>query len=91
MDGTWNRSGFFLRWANPDQANTNRDPEVTLICFQAPDFLRQRLLQIPTLSFCRGVVLDPHCLFVVILNELSRQMDHTTWDLSDVFRDIETV
>ncbi|KAJ5115935.1 hypothetical protein N7456_000283 [Penicillium angulare] len=89
MDGTWNRSGFFLRWASLEEANPDRDPEVTLICFQAPEFLRKRLVQIPAASFCSGAILDPHCLFVVILSELSRQMDHTTWDVSDVFRDVE--
>ncbi|KAL3471446.1 hypothetical protein BJX99DRAFT_250458 [Aspergillus californicus] len=87
-DGTWFRSGFFLRWANP--SHTGKEPEVTLICFQAPGPLRQRLIQIPIPVLCASAPLDPHCLLVVVLAELSRQMDHTAWELSDVFGGIET-
>ncbi|KAJ5152124.1 hypothetical protein N7492_010419 [Penicillium capsulatum] len=87
-DWTWSRSGFFLRYTAPEV--TSRKPEVTLICFRAPPFLRRRLAQIPASTVCRSVARDPHCLFVIILNELSGEMDTNSWKVANVFRGIET-
>lgn len=68
-----------------------RDPEVTLICFEASISLKERLQQIPPSSISSSVVRDPYSLFAIILEELSLQMDNTVWDVMDVFRHIEFV
>ncbi|PIG82898.1 hypothetical protein AARAC_011528, partial [Aspergillus arachidicola] len=84
-DSTWIRSGYFLRWA----VGSNRDPEVTLLCFGASISLKGRLQDIPPSSIPTNVVRDPYSLFAIILEELSLQMDNTVWDVMDVFRHIE--
>ncbi|KAA8651688.1 uncharacterized protein ATNIH1004_000584 [Aspergillus tanneri] len=84
-DSTWIRSGYFLRWA----VGSNRDPEVTLLCFGASLSLEERLQQIPPQSISSSVIHDTYSLFAIILEELSLQMDNTVWDVMDVFRHIE--
>ena len=86
-DWTWIRSGYFLRWI----LNSSRNLEVTLVCFGASSSLERRLQQLAPLSILNSVVHDPYSLFVLILNDLSLQMDNTVWDVSEVFGDIELV
>ncbi|KAG2001109.1 hypothetical protein GB937_010497 [Aspergillus fischeri] len=84
-DLTWIRSGYFLRWA----VGSNRDPEVTLICFEPSISLKERLQQIPSSSISNSVVRDPYSLFAIVLEELSLQMDNTVGDVLNVFQHIE--
>ncbi|KAL2862623.1 uncharacterized protein BJX67DRAFT_385431 [Aspergillus lucknowensis] len=83
-DLTWIRSGFFLRWP----IDSKLESHLTLISFGC-DTASQRLRRISLGAVRDGVLRDPLSLFVVILHELSAQMDRTVWDLSDVFRGIE--
>lgn len=86
-DSTWLRSGYFMRWA----VDQSRDSQVTLLCFGASHYLKERLQRIPLSSIPDSVALDPYSLFAIIAEELSIQMDNTVWDLMSVFRQIESV
>lgn len=86
-DSTWIRSGYFLHWAE----DSNSDPEVTLLCFESSPYLKERLRQIPPTSISTSVALDPYSLFVIVMEELSLQMDDTVWEVMDIFRNVELV
>lgn len=86
-DSTWIRSGYFLRWAE----DSSRGPEVTLLCFESSPFLKERLQQISPTSISTTVALDPYSLFVIVMEELSLQIDDTVWGAVNIFRDVELV
>lgn len=81
------RSGYFLRWAVDSATN----PEVTLICFDSSFYLKERFQQVPPSAIPMTAILDPYSLFVIILEELSLQMDNVVWDVTSVFRGVELV
>ncbi|KAL4908528.1 hypothetical protein BDW74DRAFT_175210 [Aspergillus multicolor] len=83
-DYSWTRAGFFLRW--PRKEKTGED--VTLITFGA-EMLIDRLERLSCEAVREGVAHDPISLFVVILHQLSAQMDDTVWELSRVFGVVE--
>lgn len=45
----------------------------------------------PPSTIPRTAILDPYSLFVIILEELSLQMDNVVWDFTSVFRGLELV
>ncbi|KAJ6065914.1 hypothetical protein N7444_001567 [Penicillium canescens] len=73
-DWTWIRSGFFLRW-NQQSGST---PQATLLCFEASSVLKDRLRRFSFPTLAAG---NPFSLFVIVLNDLARQMDLTVWDV----------
>ncbi|KAL4914969.1 hypothetical protein BDW62DRAFT_133890 [Aspergillus aurantiobrunneus] len=83
-DYTWVRAGFFLRW----RIESKGSPDVTLLCFGG-HMVRDRFLSLSYDAVKNGVIRDPLSLFVLVLHELSAQMDSTVWDLSRVFGTIE--
>lgn len=86
-DSTWIRSGYFMKWA----VESSLGPQITLLCFGASHYLKERFQRIPPSSIPHSIALDPYGLFAVITEELSIQMDNTLWDLMSVFRNIESV
>jgi hypothetical protein len=83
-DSTWVTSGFFLQWTNLTRSSS-KEWQVTLICFGAPKQVRTRLVQLESWT---EALRDPLALLVLVLDELSAQMDATVWD---VFRRLEFV
>ncbi|KAH6666426.1 hypothetical protein B0J14DRAFT_202661 [Halenospora varia] len=86
---SWNRAGYFLRWATP---RNNKTSPVTLICFSGPKALTLRLKDLagePTWHW-QKVLTKPYDLFVMVLDELFGQMNAQVQNVSDVFRGIET-
>ncbi|KAJ5779486.1 hypothetical protein N7457_007206 [Penicillium paradoxum] len=80
---TWKKSGYFMKWCTTDLD----DPRVTLLCFQASDLLLNRLR---ALQSVKTAMRDPIALLVIILSDISSNMDSTVWEVSDVFGKIET-
>ena len=81
---SWLRSAYFMRWTR------NPHKSVTLICFEHPPFLRDRLREhLP--NMWEQVVNNPFDLWVVVLHELFKQIDNQAWNLGNVFRGIEHV
>jgi Mg2+ and Co2+ transporter CorA len=79
---SWLRSAYFMRWTR------NPHKSVTLICFEHPPFLRDRLREhLP--NMWEQVVNNPFDLWVVVLHELFKQIDNQAWNLGNVFRGIE--
>ncbi|KAJ5984403.1 hypothetical protein N7481_006502 [Penicillium waksmanii] len=86
-DSSWIRSGYFLRWAVDSATN----PEITLICFDSSFYLKERFQQVPPSAIPMTAIPDPYSLFVIILEELSLQMDNVVWNVMSVFRGVELV
>jgi hypothetical protein len=86
-DGTWIRSGFFLQW----KRSGKNPPQITLLCFEASSVLKSRLYKLPFATVNESAARDPLSLFVIILDDLSRQLNLTVWDVSSVFGEVETV
>lgn len=53
--------------------------------------MKERFRMISPSSMLTGAVSDPFTLFVIILEELSLQMNNTFINVGDVFRQIEEV
>ncbi|KAB8067758.1 hypothetical protein BDV29DRAFT_196188 [Aspergillus leporis] len=85
-DGTWIRSGFFLQW----KRSGKNPPQITLLCFEASSVLKSRLYKLPFATVNESAARDPLSLFVIILDDLSRQLNLTVWDVSSVFGEVET-
>ncbi|KAL4998479.1 hypothetical protein BDV10DRAFT_185296 [Aspergillus recurvatus] len=79
-DFTWTRAGFFLRRPIGSKNRYN----VTMICFGA-DMVYDRLRRLSCEAVREGVMKGPMSLLVVVLRQLSAEMDETVWDLSRVF------
>lgn len=98
---TWFRGGFFLRWAphattqiTVPQSEPQQLPPgatVTLICFGGPQSLIERFRGLIDHQEWQKMVQDPYGLFVIIFQEIFKQMDLQAWNLATVFRDRETV
>ncbi|KAL8725740.1 MAG: hypothetical protein Q9181_006299 [Wetmoreana brouardii] len=87
-DGTWFRSGIFLRWKRPS-SGASEDSAVDLIIFSPPPSLRQNLERLVTRSDWVQALEDPFCLLVVILDDLFRQLETTIGRVLAILRMIE--
>lgn len=86
-DWTWARSGFFLRWTR----SQNHPRQVTMLCFETSSLLQQRQRSLSSAAVLESSLIDPLSLFVIVVNDLSRQMDIAVWDISSIFGNIESV
>jgi hypothetical protein len=64
---------------------------VTLICFGACQPLINRFLRLAGHQAWEVTIETPYDLYVIVLDELFRQMDAQVWNLSGVFRGMEHV
>lgn len=71
------------------RAATSHPNSVTLICFGAPHMLVERFQREARHDTWKQVVDNPFQLWVVVLNELFKQMDAQVWNLADAFRGVE--
>ncbi|KAF2492944.1 hypothetical protein BU16DRAFT_529200 [Lophium mytilinum] len=101
-DYSWLRSGYLLKRVPRVSANTSINgsssssatvqplPDlVTLICFGAPDSLKQRCNRLLRGQLWENFLSDPYALFTMVIEELFFQLDHSAWNLSDAFGTIE--
>lgn len=89
-DGTWQRSGIFLRWkqgvVGGDEAG-----EVDMIIFSPTISLQRNLEGLVKRHNWRQTLEDPFCLFVVVLDNLFRQVDAAIAKVHNVLRSVEHV
>jgi hypothetical protein len=101
---SWLRSAFFLRWdpirvpsESSSRSQVSADPtttpskRVTLICFGAPEDLIKRFEGLLQHSSWRRAVENPFDLWVIVLDEMFKQMDTQVRRLGEVFRRLEIV
>ena len=89
-DGTWARSGYFLRWKRRSEV----DPDhgiVDFVIFSPSQSLRCNLESLLTRSDYEQATYDPFCLLVVVLDHMFRQVDSAIWDVNKVFSEVERV
>ncbi|KAL2004631.1 hypothetical protein VTN00DRAFT_3367 [Thermoascus crustaceus] len=95
---SWLRSAFYMRWGpmstkrpppTDGRTATSHPNSVTLICFGAPHTLVERFQREAHHDTWKQVVDNPFQLWVVVLNELFKQMDAQVWNLADAFRGVE--
>jgi hypothetical protein len=92
-DGSWVRAGFFLEWI---PVPGTLEYQVTLICFVGPDthhtlIDRFERLNKPTSTRWKDAVTDPYLLFGIVLSDLFLRVEGIVYDLSRVFKPMETV
>jgi hypothetical protein len=64
---------------------------VTLLCFGASLSLVDRFKRSATNSTWEIALKNPYNLFVIVFNEIFKEMDQQAWNLGAVFRGIEHV
>ena len=89
-DGTWLRSGIFLRWR---QSAVNKDDtsEADMIIFSSTISLQRNLESLVTRSTWRQALEDPFCLLVVVLDDLYRQVDEAAAKVHKILQSAEHV
>ncbi|KAF2807118.1 uncharacterized protein BDZ99DRAFT_522750 [Mytilinidion resinicola] len=101
-DYSWLRSGYLFKRVprvsgnisingSSSSSTTTRalpDP-VTLICFGAPDSLKQRCNRLLQGQLWERFLNDPYTILTMVVEELFFQLDHSAWNLSEAFGTIE--
>ncbi|CAO1601059.1 hypothetical protein XANCAGTX0491_004725 [Xanthoria calcicola] len=89
-DGTWKRSGIFLRWKQSTVGNGDAS-EVDMIIFSPTLSLQKNLESLVKRPHWRQALEDPFCLLVVVLDNLFRQVDEAIAKVHNVLRAVEHV
>ncbi|CAL8582387.1 hypothetical protein XPA_008053 [Xanthoria parietina] len=87
-DGTWRRSGFFLRWKKSDVGD-DAASEVDMIIFSPTIPLQRNLEGLMLRSNWRQALEDPFCLLVVVLDDLFGQVSESMWIVHGVLQSVE--
>ncbi|KAL8852012.1 MAG: hypothetical protein Q9221_003117 [Calogaya cf. arnoldii] len=87
-DGTWLRSGIFLRWRQ-SAVNNDDTSEADMIIFSSTIPLQRNLESLVTRSTWRQAFEDPFCLLVVVLDDLYRQVDEAAAKVHKILQSAE--
>ncbi|EEP79687.1 predicted protein [Uncinocarpus reesii 1704] len=102
---SWLRSAYVLRWdpaprnaprepeienrASSASSSSSSSGSVTLICFGAPFTVMERFRKQAASDTWTQAVEHPFQIWLIVLDELYRQMDAQAWNLADRFRGVE--
>lgn len=89
-DGTWQRSGYFMRWRE-SLISGGGDGMVDLVIFSASGSLRTNLESLVPRPDWEQALTDPFCLLIVVLDDIFRQVDTTISKVLVVFGVMENV
>lgn len=89
-DGTWLRSGYFLRWKQPHSASGG-DGMVEFVIFSPSPSLKANLTSLVPSPDWEETLIDPFCLLSIVLEDMFRQVDAAISGVLQVFRPIERV
>ncbi len=89
-DGTWRRSGYFMRWKQPPTGRKG-DEMVELIIFSPSRSLQTNMDRLVTRPDWEQALVDPFSLLILVLDDLFQQVDTAINNVSTVFRQIEQV
>lgn len=93
-DFSWIRAGFFLKIESPkvDFIDPNlRNKPITLLCFGASEALIGRFHSIQNREEWKEALEDPYVLLDIVLDELYLQLDGISWNLGEVYGNMERV
>lgn len=89
-DGTWRRSGYFIRWKQPPITGGG-DGMVELVVFSPSSSLQMNLESLVPRPNWEEALTDPFCLLIVILDDIFRQVDDSISKVLVVFGPMERV
>ncbi|KAL8988343.1 MAG: hypothetical protein Q9169_008571 [Polycauliona sp. 2 TL-2023] len=89
-DGTWLRSGIFLRWKQPIAGDDDAS-DADLIIFSPTISLQRNLEILVKRANWRQALEDPFCLLVIVLDDLCRQVDEAATKVHSVIGSVEHV
>ncbi|KAI4268318.1 MAG: hypothetical protein LQ337_007909, partial [Flavoplaca oasis] len=87
-DGTWLRSGVFLRWRQPAVGHDDSG-EVDMIIFGPTVPLQRNFECLINRPEWRQALEDPFSLLVVVMDDLHRQVDEARAKLHEALRSAE--
>lgn len=93
-DFSWIRAAFFLKVEGPKIDITNPSSRIkptTLLCFGASEALVERLKKLQNRTDWKEVLEDPYVLLDIVLDELYLQLDGVSWNLNEVYGNMERV
>ena len=93
-DFSWIRAAFFLKVESPkiDFIDPNlRNKPITLLCFGASDALTTRFNNLQNKIEWKEALEDPYVLLDIVLDELYLQLDGISWNLGEVYGNMERV
>ena len=90
-DGTWQRSGYFMRWKESVGAGGGDNGMVEFVIFSPSPSLQINLESLVPRSNWEDALVDPYCLLAIILDDMFRQLDAAISKVLAVFRRIEHV
>jgi len=92
-DFSWIRAAFFLKFENAktDDEDPSVKKSITLICFGASESLFERFSRLRERAEWNEALQDPIVLFDIVLDELYLQLDGVSWNLNEVYGDMERV
>lgn len=89
-DGTWRKSGYFMRWKQPPTSRKG-DEMVELIIFSPSPSLQTNMDRLVTRAGWEQTLVDPFSLLILVLDDLFQQVDTAINNVLSVFRQIEQV
>ena len=89
-DGTWRRSGYFMRWKQSSTSD-GHDGMVEFIIFSPSQSLQSNMDRLFTRSDWEQTLGDPFSLLIIVLDDLFLQVDTAINKVLVVFRLIENV
>ena len=89
-DGTWRRSGYFMRWKQSSTGDEG-DGMVEFIIFSPSQSLQRNIDRLVTRSGWEQTLVDPFGLLIIVLDDLFQQVDTAINKVLVVFRLMENV
>ena len=89
-DGTWTKSGYFMRWKQPP-TDRKGDKMVELIILSPSRSLQANMDRLLTRPDWEQTLVDPFNLLILVLDDLFQQVNTAINNVSTVFRHIEQV
>ena len=89
-DGTWRRSGYFMRWKQPPK-NDDSSGTMEFVIFSASQILQRNIERLVTRPDWEQALADPFSLLVIVLDDITTCITAAIDKVLIVFRPIEHV
>lgn len=83
----WTKIGVVLHVAKAGSST----PQMTLYCFGAPTTCRSRFIRLCQNADCQSMLQNPYMVLGIIIEEMYKLLDQTSWAVARSFGPIETV
>ena len=89
-DGTWRRSGYFMRWKQPPK-NDSLGGTVEFVIFSPSQILQRNIDRLVTRPGWEQALADPFSLLVIVLDDITSCITAAIDKVLVVFRPVEHV